>query len=950
MYKRLIAFSLLTLTLVSCNLFNPSPAPQQTPPQENNAETSSQATPEFISAKNQAAPTYWTRGITAQGSITLGGSTTLAGSLHSNQNLALTGTLNAAGISGTAGSMCIDSSNAQSCTNGKPKVQIAPLGIELPSYNTLADAYTPDSYDKTIQGNQIISSAAQLEGILGKAERVLIKGDVILDAPLNLKDTTLVVEGKLLVKGDLTLEGSILFANQMSMNGINSTINDSVIISSGALQFARFDGSWKSIGKSTIFASSNLEINAPLESKGQLSLQSKTVIKLNRGTVGVADVLVWGGSGVELLGNHQINGGIVSGGSFRSNGSLNLARADKVLNPDVTGFTPEINTTPASSTGTLVPGGTVVGPDGVSVTSPIGTSLDKPVEITIERVDPASITVNYNIHPLVKNLYRVRASRYLTTGSTDVTFVISFPNQDRYSERSTRIDTLVPYLTDESDSEGRDIYSDTLYHGYGSLPYSMNRKKRSFEAKTSIIPNHKGDIFIFHRSRNPEFFFDPVSGKPDQLSSQATGMQFRGTCDTDDGTGCVIDIPTLATYVKSAYDNYNNMGFTPKIESQFFVQVEGTPQFNNSNCLLKHAVAFYDPVRNKITLCSTRAGTLSTTLDAQKTIRHEMWHAVQKKLEAILTSSWLIEGQADSAVESTKIHMEAWEQNGPMPITKPLNAASTAYRTQYFWTYVGRTKGKGLNYIYDMTKSKYLNPWNDVDTAIKNIGYSGGLKKAYWDFVRNQAFEKEYKLRASDQGRDCTLDESVIYGAGNTSSSNVDYRVPGFTISSTTFPAMSGNAFLVKPLNIKNGSIWLRATSTIGIHYRVYRVNSANHFLDGDCTSASNIDLDEHGKLFENIQPDTKLLVIAANDQYSAPTSMGLELEKGIIAVTQFPDTTLDVGASITHNTEVRNYGRALGFYDTKVTNGDPSIATVVFTQNPKGEIPDGLTQNMGES
>ncbi len=76
---------------------------------------------------------------------------------------------------------------------------------------------------------------------------------------------------------------------------------------------------------------------------------------------------------------------------------------------------------------TLVPGGKVVGIDGVSVEAPEG-ALDEPLEVTIKRVEESMLEVPLpEGRPLFSNLYSITINKEYISSKGDTSFKIYLP-------------------------------------------------------------------------------------------------------------------------------------------------------------------------------------------------------------------------------------------------------------------------------------------------------------------------------------------------------------------------------------------------------------------------------------------------------------------------------------------------------------------------------------------
>jgi hypothetical protein len=344
------------------------------------------------------------------------------------------------------------------------KINSRLIVVPTPSYNDFLDAYKPDSFSKTLEGNQNINSAADLANKFPQGSTVWVKGNLSINPKLSLENVTVFVEGNLNLNGGMNLGKTVILAQQIEVNGSEGKLEDSVLIAAKGLNL---NTALDSSNQSTLFAAENLSLNGKIKANEQLALIATGNIKLNSKTQEEIKAVMWSGGTVALNGSSSLEGGILAGGAIRSNGSLELEKVGKVLNQDVTGYTPEINTTPASSTGTVTPGGIYIGLDGVKIF--LDSKAPESLEFTIERINPAKLVFRhplpgdtsdiFDIFPPISTIYRVKLTRW---GTRAVDFKAYIPLKLR---KSNNIDSVGFYSNGKVDF-AEPGYSNDFSNGY----------------------------------------------------------------------------------------------------------------------------------------------------------------------------------------------------------------------------------------------------------------------------------------------------------------------------------------------------------------------------------------------------------------------------------------------------------------------------------------------------
>jgi hypothetical protein len=179
----------------------------------------------------------------------------------------------------------------------------------------------------------------------------------------------------------------------------------------------------------------------------------------------------------------------------------------------------------------------------------------------------------------------------------------------------------------------------------------------------------------------------------------------------------------------------------------------------------------YDPNTKKILICLT-PGVTPTVAD-QETIRHEFFHAIQHAYPNLALdwddqdAQWFIEGTATATERSSyplKRRLMEIQDSIPVTVTRhsisvPLTDYDDRYRAQDFWVYTALVRGQS---------AAYLQPIFEAGGTPDKIYSALSLGDAYWNWVKNQLFEKqEQDLDDEDDADDgfeyskCVLEPSL---------------------------------------------------------------------------------------------------------------------------------------------------------------------------------------------
>ena len=273
----------------------------------------------------------------------------------------------------------------------------------------------------------------------------------------------------------------------------------------------------------------------------------------------------------------------------------------------------------------------------------------------------------------------------------------------------------------------------------------------------------EGSIYVLVKTSD-----EPLPSAPGNLSTRTIGGSFFVTCDPR--VQCIPSLSTEITgYVAAAYQHWIDImqlsvSEYPLVNKEISVE----PITNNpkDNCFVSNGFfAFYAPKTQNITVCAFAKGSIYSNVDIKETLFHEMFHATQwgiaegsklskdkfNSLSSYLSNIWIIEGIASAAANSDSIwivsknHKNKQVNSEMYSINKSQNRFEF-YRAHDFWisSLLNVAATKDL-FKVNSTK-KYSNTDLDynanlVSDFFKSKGYAGGLREAYWKWVKSQALE-----------------------------------------------------------------------------------------------------------------------------------------------------------------------------------------------------------------
>lgn len=432
----------------------------------------------------------------------------------------------------------------------------------------------------------------------------------------------------------------------------------------------------------------------------------------------------------------------------------------------------------------LEPGGVAGGADGTWLAAMPG-ALEEPVWIIIEPTDDPTTQVPLAGGAVARSpAYRVTASEAVgVSPSTPLLLMLPIPDgADRDHLALAVLEDELTYAPPDDDGDLRPewVYVDAV----------VDR-----DVVVAPVLAIDADGWTAMLVEHPAFDSRQVS---DGTDVQRLDTAFEGVCDPgfDDApeTCTATHRNLVAAMLEDAFDDLTALGFTdgPRLlRGAATIEVDwtgGIPTISEFTPgpyqIALRAASTIDS--NASGMFSTATGSIWISIDTsgvtearRRVVRHEYVHATQYGYDPVfasgewLPSRWVIEGQA-VVLESSfaalqranrvaravddSLRRSRWDGNafGDEP--------SSEYEAQDFWFYLAQRFGAGPEFLIPFMEQGMRA--TDVDTVLRRdyaaafgaSGATGGLPRAYWDWVRNQVFENAVDMTAPFQfGAPCTF-------------------------------------------------------------------------------------------------------------------------------------------------------------------------------------------------
>jgi len=457
----------------------------------------------------------------------------------------------------------------------------------------------------------------------------------------------------------------------------------------------------------------------------------------------------------------------------------------------------EIQPTPVpvggeSSPGNLEPGASVVGAGGVVIEAE-GGAIDSALSVWIEETSPPDTDADTisGTSP-VGTYFRIGATSKTYT-SSGTSFFVGVPVPGDADPETLRLGVL---------ESGQDILFDTTCEGeecpdeityedtWTLLQGQYDEKENLFFAQLPLLSPEGRVIGLFTLSESATQSQKPGRGIL-ALPVYQQGAQFEASCLGFAGSGVTCNDSTRSDVedeLSDAYSTFSGLGFAdPHLQEDsdgtFLVDLRPNYTSTDSNdnvglCELESTGVInrgrFSPDTKTLTVCIPAAGVTTRVLD---TSFHEYFHATQYGYSEVRDNPqhlWILEGTA-SASENSVNTMARDTGRSLHDADIPLTSSDELYdyEAQDFWVYLGLRWNEGFDYLIDLFE-RGANT-NAVDVTLQqDWPDSLTLGDAYWDWVRNQTFEKQVDLGNLVLGVPCQLAPNV----GGTMKFDYNYGSP----------------------------------------------------------------------------------------------------------------------------------------------------------------------------
>jgi von Willebrand factor type D domain len=749
--------AILATTLTACPQ-PPAPPPEQ--PVETRALTSSR---DVMLHGIVAGTTF-----NANQSLVLNNASVFAnaGLVLNSRNLSLNGNL----ISSTSAATCTDNSGQGLCVNGKPKFVSALVSVPKPDFAALKTKYnaTPTT---TIQGSLNLNSSLDISAKFDN-QIVLVKGNLHLHAIATIKNAVIIVTESFKSNKGLTLENSRIIAKEAQFNQTSSLTNSRILTD----EDLSFNGKLESAGLSSVVTNKNFTSNGTglTSSSGELAVIASQNISLNQ--VSSGKMMLWAGSNITVNQNLNLEGAMVAGGKVVLNSSVSVKKVSYHLNSDVLGGGQSQLPIGTRDETTLKAGSTAVWWSkigiGVGVSSTDAIQTDKP--IFAEIADPTKLK------PLPGG--KIAAGLMYQVGSTNPAYTKE-DNENGYYDYVDNDNGKFEFYIPIPEGETKDSVG--LIEYLPAWDFTDRENNEPLWSTTYSRPDSTGKYLIvgypalYSKDYAVVFALIRRSNSPKSNTNMKRDVQkINVVCDAEyTPVNCDTDKDPINSITQIGLNQLNELINTMGLTDKEMPKLGNGDSKIHIRLLNRDApdCESYRRAEEEVRICINDKNETIVSMDIA--LRHEIFHSIQhglvtnKRKELRLSTiafsyAWIVEGGARSSEQSDKTAMRTEEEDliNSLPnfakirkITEHITKPESRYYTQDFWVYIGQKLGLGLG--YQTTIFRQINkaavpgvinqkdtPLQELNAALLELGYNGGLKKAYLDWVRYQGLEKDDKI------------------------------------------------------------------------------------------------------------------------------------------------------------------------------------------------------------
>jgi hypothetical protein len=463
---------------------------------------------------------------------------------------------------------------------------------------------------------------------------------------------------------------------------------------------------------------------------------------------------------------------------------------------------------------TLEAGGAAKTGDGVYLVA-AAESIDEPVSIATREVsDPeGAALLPEGTDP--KTFYRVSGSRSVDLSTQSPPLYTALPVPDAFDPANVALAVRIP----------RDYTTD----GTSDAPYGWDVLRGAYEPERGVlvVPTRflVADGIVFGIVETPtydapsmdgtagETLFDRVEAffSAKRTAVKASKSDFKVQCKGFGGSGCGSDEKDdVKSYLSTVSDDYVSGFREPDLRTPLFskksiwvVKKKGTAWCKGNTAgkylsLTNKAITCFDPDNQS---------------DPPKsTTRHEFFHAIQYNYAPISWSklpkqrpNWVLEATAELAEDTRSSATNVVRAGTDLrPIDTPLTADSgkpdyPEYRAQDFWVHLISSRSSTPAQILDPVFDQQSNGTNKP--TAKKVDELYSLDDAYWDWIRNQAFDAEVTA-----GYDGKLNGACIFDSRAASPTTVSYDAGSRTSAKSVSPTVSKLTGKVMAVEVTTGA------------------------------------------------------------------------------------------------------------------------------------------------
>lgn len=454
--------------------------------------------------------------------------------------------------------------------------------------------------------------------------------------------------------------------------------------------------------------------------------------------------------------------------------------------PFLLGDQEQQSSTDGQGIGTLEPGGQLIGVDEVVVAATDG-AIEEPVQVRIRRASdptndtplPTSLTQYGSFYHVdaeqdtfapVENPFLIGLPLPEGAPTDDLALAVLVPAQyihidappgTDYVEPADEWDFL-PAMYDEETNQALAITpsltASPVTATLISAPYFSSTNSTA-DATTRAAQKSPGTVALLGGIFNLRLWFLPHARQVDE-------PDFVAICspkeDDADAVCEKADLERAADELEDVYNDLTRLGFQlPRLYRQpKAISVDGQTRVADLGAYVigvrpctRTGFGRYDSATAKAWACD--GGRMAST------IRHEYFHATQYAYEAVLmgeAESWYLEGQATASQQSETV-LTRDSERGLREIDRSLRGENGVYRTQDFWLYIGKKLNADLTFLIPLFD--YPPNAQGLNAAIlEEYPSLQNLPSVYWDWVKNQSFEKEIDI--GNLGFTCSLSSDAL--------------------------------------------------------------------------------------------------------------------------------------------------------------------------------------------